>query len=214
MTDEFRYSSEINAQNGRSPHDPPRLVIAVCAALSTVAVMFFAHSWVPGAGRILYLISKPLLVTAGLALLVSAVFWLYKSVQYFRAAHSRRLSWWVAVAPMCVAIVGFINLLSPWPSFERSRADFEAALDNFPDDAKRQENIKVGPFDIYSITRDPTDGAVYFSDEDQLFFSRQAGWVYSPNGAPQAKGYVSVGDEFTTVPIDGPWYRYWTMSNL
>lgn len=181
---------------------PPGAVLAVCTAVLAAGIVFSVVDWWPGAAHTADDLSNFLIqVALGLLLCATGIVWAVKTFNV--VVRDRRWSWWIVPAPAIVVTALLIALLVPAPSFQSARSDFEAVVATMPNDDALW-GVDVGPFSMSSITRSQ-DGTIYFTDDDQTFWSSTGGWVYSPAGQPTGNAYYQ---EFQAKHIDGPWYEF------
>lgn len=177
-------------------------MLAVCTAVLATGIVFAVVDWWPGAAHTADDLANDLILTTlGFLLFLTGTVWAVKTFNV--VVRYRRWSWWIVPAPVIVVMALLLALLLPAPSFHSARSDFEAVVTTMPE-GDALWGIDVGPFSISSVTRHG-DGAIYFVDEDQVFWLSTGGWVYSPTGQPTGDKYY---EEFEATHIDGPWYEF------
>lgn len=111
----------------------------------------------------------------------------------------------MSAVPPAIVVVGFVLALAlPQPSFQRSQPKFDAFVASLPATGPvSMNNQSIDSFD-FTVSRYLDDTAVHFVDDDTVFFTYVAGWIYSPDHPPQQKP----GDELEYTSLGGPWYEY------
>ncbi|WP_338891716.1 hypothetical protein [Rhodococcus sovatensis] len=183
---------------------PPGRVLAITTLVLCVAAIFGSMNYWPHAGRIFDMLNFAILAAVVLAFLIVGIVWCSKTVRFLRSGQP--WSWMIAIAPAIVVFGLVLALIIPGPSFERSQPKFDAFVATLPVTGPvRLQNVSIDAFDFKRVTRDPDDTAIYFVDDDTVFFGYISGWIYSPDQPPQPR---QSGEDLDYQSLGGPWYRF------
>lgn len=169
--------------------------LAITVAALVLLILALGHWWPSGSAW--YLPAAVALVL----LLVTGATWVCGSI--YVITKYRRWAWWMGAWPL-VTVLGVALALVARPDFEDARPQFEEVARQLlaTREASNTSDLTIGRFDVL-MAYDSPEGDVFFSDARTTIFNTEAGWAFSPDGAPTAPA----GD-ITTEHISGPWYRY------
>ena len=179
---------------------PPGPVLLGFTVATVLVLILLHYGWWPSPfGKFEWLDRRLYTIVALFVLIAVVLTWAIRSL--IVVGVDKRWSWWIVPTPAVIAVAGAAVLLFPPPTFLDKSPEFErVAQDLLKDPGSTSSNIEIGPFDI-GTAYSTSFGEVYFEDSDG-FLTSSNGWIYSPNGAPKQRDFV------TTTPLEGPWYEF------